>query len=151
MAGHQRELASPLRRLGARIIDWIILLVPTIIIFFYVFFYAIDTDSDGSSIAYLLAATVLVTVIGILYEVTLVATRGQTLGKMATGITVIRSDNGQIPGWGKSTGRWALPNLLGFIPYIGVLITIVCYLSLTWGHNHQGWHDKAAGTYVISN
>ena len=86
---------------------------------------------------------------GILYEVTMIATRGQTLGKMAAHIMVIRSDSGLQPGWGKSLGRWALPYGMGIIPLFGWLMALVCYLSLTWGHNHQGWHDKAARTFVI--
>lgn len=149
VAGHRRSLASPLRRLGARLIDTVILIIPTFIVAFIVIAVVIDADTDGSGIGYVLAVTALGALIGILYEVTLVATRGQTVGKMATGIVVIRSDSGLLPGWGKATGRWALPAVLGFIPFIGGLVALVCYLSLTWGRNHQGWHDKVAGTYVV--
>lgn len=149
VAGHRRSLASPMRRLGARLIDSVILFIPTFIVAFIVIAIAIDSDSDGAGVGYVLAITALGALFGILYEVTLVATRGQTLGKMATGIVIVRSDSGLLPGWGKATGRWALPTVLGFIPVIGGLIAFVCYLSLTWGRNHQGWHDKVAGTYVV--
>ena len=149
VAGSQRSLASPLRRLGARLIDSVILFIPTFIVAFIVTAIAIDSDSGIEGIGYILVITALGALFGILYEVTLVATRGQTLGKMATGIVIIRSDSGLLPGWGKATGRWALPTALVFVPIVGGLIALVCYLSLTWGGNHQGWHDKVAGTYVV--
>ncbi|MXZ76797.1 MAG: RDD family protein [Acidimicrobiia bacterium] len=149
VAGSQRSLASPLRRLGARLIDAVIYFI-VIFIVAIVLVLGFDVDSDDSGVAYTLAIAGLGAVIGILYEVTLIATRGQTLGKMATGIVVIRSDNGALPGWGKATRRWILPAVLGFIPNpIGGLVVLVVYLSLTWGRNYQGWHDKVAGTYVV--
>lgn len=148
VAGIQRSLASPLSRLGARLIDTVIYVI-VVVIAAIVLVVGFDVDSDDSGVAFVLAITGLGALVGILYEITLVATRGQTLGKMATGIVVIRSDSGSLPGWGKATGRWALPAVLGFIPIIGGLVALVCYLSLTWGRNHQGWHDKVAGTYVV--
>ena len=47
--------------------------------------------------------------------------------------------------------RWAIPGLTRFIPndLAGSAALILCYLSLTWGRNHRGWHDIVAGTLVI--
>lgn len=89
--------------------------------------------------------------IDFLYEVTLVAKRGQTVGKMATGIRILQADSGQLPGWSRSMRRWALPGLTQFIPsnFGGSAALIVCYLSLTWGRNHRGWHDMVADTLVV--
>lgn len=147
--GKRKELASPLRRLVARMLDHIILIVPSVVITL-----ALDIDpymGGDSSIRTYFADIALVPIFGLVYEVTMVATRGQTLGKVTAGITVIRSDNGQIPGWTRSLRRWIVPALLLFVPYVGPLLSFVCYLSLTWGNRFQGWHDMAGGTYVIQN
>ena len=91
----------------------------------------------------------LIAAIGVAYEVTMIALKGQTLGKMATSIKVIRADNGLVPGWGKSIGRWTIPIVLGFVPLVGWILSLLVYVSLTWDKARQGWHDKAAGTLVI--
>jgi uncharacterized RDD family membrane protein YckC len=89
-------------------------------------------------------------IIAITYEVTLVALKGQTVGKMVVGIRVARADNGGLPGWGPAAIRWALPSILAFIPMIGWLACLLVYLSFLWDDRRQGWHDKAAATVVVS-
>ncbi|MCY4193721.1 MAG: RDD family protein, partial [bacterium] len=86
---------------------------------------------------------------GLLYEVVMVALRGQTLGKMAMGIEVIRAGDGSKPSIGSSLRRWGLPILPLLIPVIGWLFALVCYSSLAWGDRRRGWHDKAANTLVV--
>jgi uncharacterized RDD family membrane protein YckC len=85
----------------------------------------------------------------LLYEVTMVALRGQTLGKMALGLRIVLQQNGQIPGWGPSFVRWIIPTAAGFICGIGQLLV---YLSPLFDNSgrFQGWHDKAANDLVIS-
>ena len=152
------ELASPGARLGARIIDIVIMVVVAMVLFFVALASAFGLDSDDSTVTEEEATALLggfivmslaFAVIGVLYEVTMIALRGQTLGKMATSIKVVRADNGMNPGWGKSIGRWIIPLVLGFIPLVGWILYLLVYLSLTWDKVRQGWHDKAAGTLVI--
>ncbi|MCY3636009.1 MAG: RDD family protein [bacterium] len=94
------------------------------------------------------------------YEFVMTATRGQTLGKMATRTRVIRADDVLRPGWDRSPG-WSrsfvrliipivllLPVLL--IPFYGALLAVIGYLSIIWDGDRQGWHDKAAKTLVVS-
>lgn len=142
------ELARPLIRLVARIIDaaifFVISLIPLL-----VGLQDFDDLADEP-----LGMTLALTVIGLVYEVSLVATRGQTLGKMAMKIRIIRAGDGLIPGWDKSTVRWlvpAIPSLIGLVPPLGFvgLMSLVVYLSLTWDKVRQGWHDKAAKTLVV--
>ena len=64
-------------------------------------------------------------------------------------IMVVRAENGEVPGWGKSIGRWILPGLLGLIPVVGGLLVLLVYLSLLWDASRQGWHDKMGTTVVI--
>ena len=88
-------------------------------------------------------------VVTLMYEMTMIAVRGQTVGKMTTGIKVIRADDGDVPGWGKSIGRWLVLVLPGLVPFVGWLVTLLVYLSPTFDDRRQGWHDKAVATVVI--
>ena len=150
------ELAGPLGRLGARIIDVVIMFVVSFILIAIGVLSAIGissgdvTDEESAAgVAAFVGFALAGAVVGIIYEVSMIALKGQTLGKMATRIRVVRADNGQIPGWGKSIGRWIIPAALGFIPFVGWLLSLLVYLSLLWDKVRQGWHDKAAGTLVV--
>lgn len=155
------ELAGPGSRLGARIIDWIILFVVSLILLVAGVLAlvglnledveATEDEIEGGT-AIFTAIFIGIIAIGLLYEVAMIAMRGQTLGKMATRIRVVRADNGLVPGWGKSFGRWLVPAVFGiagaYIPFVG-LIALLIYVSILWDKVRQGWHDKAAGTLVI--
>ena len=141
--GKQLELADPVARLVAKVIDWLI---------FWVVAFGVMTPiamgGDGGWRPMLLLF-LMVAVAGLLYEPIMIALRGQTVGKMVTKIRVARADNGGLPGWGKSIGRWAIPGLLFFVPFVGWLLALLCYISLTWDRSRQGWHDRAASTVVV--
>ncbi len=156
--GERVELASPGRRFGARLIDTVIIAVVVIILLFVglgVAFgitsgdpAATDENAGAFIVAFVISALIAF-VLTLLYEVTLIAVKGRTLGKMATGIKVVRADSGSVPGWGKSIGRWIIPGALTLIPYAGWILSLLVYVSLLWDKTRQGWHDKAAGTVVI--
>ena len=97
------------------------------------------------------------------YETVLIATKGQTLGKMATRIRIVRADDGTNPAWGASAARWALPAVASVAREIawtaGVesdaasllgLVGLLVYASLLWDKRRQGWHDMVARTLVIN-
>ena len=68
--------------------------------------------------------------------------KGQTLGKMALGIKVIKR-NGQALGLGQA----ALREVVGkFVSFIALCLG---FLWVAWDPKKQGWHDKIAGTEVI--
>ena len=149
--GHGRPvlLATPGARLGARLIDFEIISTAWLIVLLGVLSSTTEQDLEGLGASILLILILPLLVGGLLYEVVMIAIRGQTLGKMALGIKVVRSGTGTNPGPPKSLGRWALPNLILIIPLVGWLVSLLCYASLTWGRDRQGWHDKAAGTLVV--
>lgn len=158
--GQQLELAGAGARLGARIIDIVIMTVVMIVLFIVgvVALFGATSDSatdDEETIGYAISLfIVLAVLVGLLYEVVMIAIRGQTLGKMMTSVKVVRADNGLVPGWGKSIVRWIIPTIAGsilafLIPGIGGLLSLLIYVSLLWDSARQGWHDKAAGTLVI--
>ncbi|MEZ5295080.1 MAG: RDD family protein [Ilumatobacteraceae bacterium] len=72
------------------------------------------------------------------------ARTGQTWGRKIVGIKVVRTDNGAAPGWGKAIGRSL------FAGFISANIFYLGYLWMIWDGEKQTWHDKVAGTYVVS-
>ena len=125
--GETAELATPGLRLGARLIDIAIGIVIGVVVAF------VD-------------ATLLPILVGAAYEVCFVALKGQTPGKMATNIKIVRADNGELPGWGAAAGRWVIP-AVGYI--LLVIPGLLIHASLLWGDRRQGWHDKAVKTLVV--
>ena len=72
---------------------------------------ALFNDASTTADARVLAALVTVGV-GVLYEVWLIAVKGQTVGKLAVGIEVRRADVGELPGWDSSVRRCLLSGYL---------------------------------------
>ena len=108
-----------------------------------------DNAAVLAFIALVFGLALLFLLVTLLYETTMIAMRGQTVGKMLTGVRVIRADDGGLPGWGKSIGRWLVLTLPSQIPGIGWIVTLLVYLSPTWDDRRQGWHDKAVATVVV--
>ena len=149
-SGEWRALASPGKRLGARLLDTIIILLGQA----FLGFFGVGTASRGtgggeSMIAAFVGIALTLAFLAVVYEVTLTALYGRTVGKMLVGIQVVRADTGDVPGWGKAIIRWLLPFIFIFVPVLGVFLHLLVYGSLTWDNSRQGWHDKAAGTLVV--
>ena len=106
-----------------------------------------------------------------LYEVALTARSGQTLGKDALSIMVVRHDDGQLPTAAAAFIRWIVPavasvagavvvamipvpkpqGLEDWVPAAGGLVAwMLVYASSMWDADWRGWHDKAAGTVVVN-
>ena len=86
-----------------------------------------------------------------LYELALVALCGQTVGKMMTGVRVVRFDDGQLPGWGRSARRWLALYGPMLIPSVGWLIVLVVYVVSSRLDPHgRALHDRLAGTIVVA-
>jgi len=88
-------------------------------------------------------------VFGAVYTVVPTALWGQTLGKVAVGSRVVTEADGSPPGWRRSAIRWALPGLVGRLPYVGVVVSVAVTASLLLDPRRRGLHDKAAGTIVV--
>ena len=75
------------------------------------------------------------------YFILLTAIFGQTLGKMISGIRVVRTDGSRVG---------LLISTLRFFCYIvsGGLLC-VGFLWIIWDENRQGWHDMLADTMVV--
>ena len=154
--GENAELAGAGSRLGARLIDAALMMVVAIPLFIIVAIASVTDFADEESIdeasGSFMAVSLLLTVIFMVYEVSMTALRGQTLGKMAVRIRVVGAEAGGLPGWGKAFGRWFVPAIVGLIGFwisFAGLLSLLIYVSLLWDKQRQGWHDKAAKTLVI--
>jgi uncharacterized RDD family membrane protein YckC len=81
------------------------------------------------------------------YEAVLVAWRGRTLGKTATGVRVQRLD-GARPGVARATVR-ALRWLLLLVPVVLLPLLSIVYLWALFTRDGRGLHDLLAGTNVV--
>lgn len=81
--------------------------------------------------------------IGALYYVYFTGSRGQTLGKMALGIKVVKADTQEVPGYTSAFLRETIGK------FVSSLILALGYLWMIWDPKKQTWHDKIANTIVI--
>ncbi|HEX2038796.1 MAG TPA: RDD family protein [Acidimicrobiales bacterium] len=140
------ELAGPGRRLLGSIVDGLA--------FSAVTFPFVQPLSDAWTTA---VCVVLVAA----YDIVGVALWGQTLGKLVVRTRVVLDATSEVPGWWPATVRWAVqapfavvalvPSIdaVGVVAIAGALYPLVVYGPILWDRQHQGLHDKAAGTVVV--
>ncbi len=76
------------------------------------------------------------------------ATRGQTLGKMAAGIRIVDKDTRQIPSLSKILFAREFPMaIVGLIPFVGGLLVMVDVLFI-FGEERRCVHDMIGNTIV---
>jgi len=80
--------------------------------------------------------------IGLAYYVYFIGSRGQTPGKMALGIKVVKTDGSQ-PNYVTAFLREVVGKILSSVVFL------LGYLWAIWDAKKQTWHDKIAGTLVI--
>ena len=142
---------GPWPRLGARIIDSLILFIPGILVSAVVGgggTSPFDAALDGGT----LAARVVLTGLGFAYYVWFESTRGQTPGKMALGYRVV-GPTGAHPSSDEAVRRNAWM-LLSAIPFLGDIAGIAFYIiigvTISSDPFKRGWHDNfAGGTAVV--
>lgn len=136
------EYAGFWMRLAAAIIDAVIVFIgfglvatASIAVSFGLFLEIYDTGVDRLS---RLAAWAF----PLLYYVLMTGLRGQTLGKMALRIKVVRADE-RVPGLGYA----ALRETVG--KFVSAVAFFLGFLWVAWDPAKRGWHDYIAGTRVI--
>ncbi len=75
------------------------------------------------------------------YYIYFIGSMGQTPGKRIMGIKVVTT-TGEHPSFGVATMRYLVSLLSAAVGGLG-------YLWAFFNKEHQTWHDKAAGTYVV--
>ncbi|MDE0804750.1 MAG: RDD family protein [Acidimicrobiales bacterium] len=138
-------------RFGAKLIDWIVLFVPSMVL--AVVFGGAATAGFRSEITvrdFIIASVA--TLLTFAYFVVLESSRGQTVGKMAVGIKVVGPD-GHPPTMEVAARRnvWSVVSL---VPILGdivqLVLVIVIAVTISNGPFNRGWHDNfAGGTAVV--
>ena len=148
IGGDRLPLASVGKRLGALVVDWLILGVVFYALFFVVIFAAaIDSVdktpsapglliSTGAFVAISLASSVLITLLSWGLD-----TFGWSPGKAATGIRAVRLD-GKRPGLVHGLVRYSMRT-------VGILPLGLGYFWAIWDDRNQTWHDKLASAVVV--
>ncbi|MFC5743819.1 RDD family protein [Dyella tabacisoli] len=137
--------ASRGRRLGAALLDGLLLGIGVTILLFAVVPYAATSNisAGGLVTGLLLLAGIAVANCVLLHR------NGQTIGKLILGIKVVRTDGSRI-GLGRIIGLRIVPiSLLGGVPYLGGLIHLVDSLMI-FGAERRCLHDVFADTVVIN-
>ena len=139
------SLATFWPRAAARVLDSLLIGVPVLVIVAVVSYSASSADTGvprwGSALWFVLAVA---------YETSLVAWRGQTLGKMALGIKVARLDNGRPPLWWQAAIRICLPAATAAFPFdIAIIVYPTVFLTAGFDPIRRGIHDRAGGTVVV--
>jgi uncharacterized RDD family membrane protein YckC len=95
----------------------------------------------SASIGPLLAFQFFSYAIAILYDVLFLRYQGATLGKMALGLRVVRSD-GESLGWGVAVGRY-------FMYIVSGIILLIGYIMAGFDNEKRALHDRVCDTRVI--
>jgi uncharacterized RDD family membrane protein YckC len=134
-------------RLGARIIDGLIVAIPIIIALFAVI------DFDDFEQSDLVPWTILSIAWGAAYEIGFIGLRGATPGKALLGLKVLDARTGECPpGLGPAAMRWA-PALLGLIPVLGnvagLAIAVASGVMISSDAQNRSVYDRVASTVVV--
>ncbi len=139
-----QELASVAQRVGGALVDG---LLTSMVVVVPLLLGLVDFDSlEGSVPLPVLSGLFL---FGAIYTIVPTAVWGQTLGKIAVGTRVVAEADGSLPGWRRSLLRWALPGVVGRMPYVGLWVSLAVMASLVWDPRRRGLHDRLAGTIVV--
>ena len=136
-----RPFAGWWSRVAAQILDWIIVSIIPIALYFIVFF-----NNDVGT--YLLSALILL--VGAVYYALTIGrsgeNNGQTLGMQVVNIRIVR-ETGEPMTAGMAILRETL--IKGILMGICFIVTILNYLAPLWDDRNQAWHDKIVNTLVV--
>jgi uncharacterized RDD family membrane protein YckC len=148
-----KQLASWGSRVGATLLDWLILLIPVTLLIVLVVVVALSSDVGGIVTAILSSLLYLVAVL--FYAPLLMgrqgAHNGQTWGKQIVGIRVVR-DSGQPVDIGFAFVReFVVKGLLfGFVgSFFFSIPTLIDYLWPLWDDQNRALHDMVVTTHVV--
>ena len=135
-------------RLGARILDWLIVGIPFGILGFGLGYIEEPTVAADGTVQVWTAASIVLqiaeVVVRVIYQAAFVAFKGATPGKMACGVKVVDESTGQRLSFGRALGR-------ELVLMVSALPCLIGYFSLFFDSLglKRGWHDKAVTSRVI--
>jgi uncharacterized RDD family membrane protein YckC len=148
-----QPLASWGSRVGATLIDWLVLLVPVVVLTIIVV--GVAAGSDTGAVVTGILGLLAYLAVALAYAPVLMArdgaNNGQTWGKQMLGIRVVR-DNGETMSFGWAALREiAVKGLLVAIAssIIPVIPWLLNYLWPLWDDQNRALHDMICSTHVV--
>jgi uncharacterized RDD family membrane protein YckC len=140
-------LAGRGARLGASILDGVVVgFVPGVIMVVAGVSVGLSAQPEGTPNLLAMAVAGLVFLGMAIYQIYLLSTKGQTLGKKWVGIKIVRQDGGPVTFGSAFVMRYFVgQGLLGIIPLYG-LVDILCIFR----DDKRCIHDMVASTKVVS-
>ena len=134
------------RRVGAYLLDTIVLVVPLVVIVIIALAAGNPDDEDDNSWAVVGIAYLLTLVLPFVYYTVMHGrASGQTLGKKWLGIAVQEDSAGGSIGYGRAFGRYAII----FVLALFILPILLDYLWPLWDKKNQALHDKVVGSILV--
>ena len=130
------ELAGLIDRLAANIIDSFLILIPLMIV-------GVITASPGQPVPRQIVQFVMMAVPVAYHWYFWTRREGQTPGKFALGIRVIKADGSKIGDID------AVMRAIGY--HVSAMLFGLGFIWALLDKNNQSWHDKIARTYVVRN
>ena len=139
-------LAGRGARLAAYLIDWVLVGVVAGVIGYYAGLVERLMQQDTEAVVWL---AVIGMVVYAVINGRLLATRGQTVGKMAAAVRIVDARTREIVPFWKSFGlRVLVIQALASVPSVGAIFSLVDILFI-FGERRRCLHDHLAGTVVI--
>jgi uncharacterized RDD family membrane protein YckC len=155
--GGQHVLAGWWSRVGAHLIDGLIIGVGALILFLPIVAAGLTVDTDAGWAALVAAAIVWIVclaIVALLYAPAMMArTNGKTLGRMATNIRVVRASGEPIT-FGFAMLREVVVKWIGFGiagAITGGIVQLVDYLWPLWDEQNRCLHDYVVDTRVVQD
>lgn len=144
----EREYASWGRRAGAYLLDTLIIVGVVLVIALVVgSIVGASSDAETGVISASLLGYLLTLVLPFPYFTFFHGDpRGQTPGKRAVGIRVVRDETGDSIGYGRALGRYAITVLFAWLLFLPLVLD---YLWPLWDDKSQALHDKVVSSIVV--
>lgn len=147
-------------RFGARFIDGLILGVPFVVAVLLMMpsFFRMASQTGNAAppanpfvfFSGFFTIFVLGLLAGAAYEILMLKHRSATVGKIACGLKVIRSDGRADLSWGVCFGRYFMWNIVTCqVPYLNVILVPVSGIMLGVDSEKRALHDRVCDTRVI--
>lgn len=142
-------------RFAARFIDGLIFTVPALVLAALFIPSMIRARGQATAFNPLMAGSMVITffvlffLAGAFYEILMLRYRSATLGKMACGLKVVRSD-GRSLDWGVCIGRFFMWNVVtSGVPYLNIVLMPITSIVLGVDNEKRALHDRVCDTRVI--
>lgn len=130
---------------GMRFLAWLIDGIISVVVIGGSFLVGIAIGDAGITLGFVVLFGLVIVQLG------LVASRGQSLGKMVLGIRIVRviahADGSVRVDHNLGFGGMLIREIVG--KFVSSLVLYLGYIWILFDGRRQGWHDKIAGTLVV--